>query len=213
MLRLKGSIEFFEPSSADECIYKIKREVLNKAGDEYSGNIRVEVNPFLKNEFSVKRVLGVYPDSQMYEKGVSLSIFRGVRKNPNIKEAKAELRIRIDDFLRENSSYEAVIVHDGKVFEGSRSNLFFIKGNSIITAKANDVLMGITRQKVIEMAIDMNLPLIERDINLEELDSFDSAFITGTSINILPINCIGDATYDTDNEVLKKMMDKNLFSY
>ena len=66
--------------------------------------------------------------------------------------------------------------------------------------------MGITRQKVIECIEKLSFNLIEKAISLEELKSFDAAFVTGTSPKILPISEIGKQQFDVRNEMVSKLM-------
>jgi branched-chain amino acid aminotransferase len=67
-------------------------------------------------------------------------------------------------------------------------------------------LLGITRQKTLKIAGDLNIPVIEREVNLNELQHFDAAFITGTSPKILPIRQIDGFTFNPQNVIVRQLM-------
>ena len=78
----------------------------------------------------------------------------------------------------------------GYVWEGTRTNLFAFLRDTLVTAGHN-ILVGITRQPVLELA-DGVVPLEFRELKLEELLSADEVFITSSSKEILPIKMIDD---------------------
>jgi branched-subunit amino acid aminotransferase/4-amino-4-deoxychorismate lyase len=72
------------------------------------------------------------------------------------------------------------------VRECTRSNIFFVKGNTLITPTEQSILKGVTRKVVIELATKKGIAVTERDIRVKELSGFDECFITGSTIEILP---------------------------
>jgi branched-chain amino acid aminotransferase len=89
-----------------------------------------------------------------------------------------------------DSGYDDCIFLDanGHVCELSAANIFIIRGNTLITpGTTSDLLEGISRRTVIELAKDMDIELIERDIDLTELYIADEVFACGTSAYIAPI--------------------------
>jgi branched-chain amino acid aminotransferase len=95
----------------------------------------------------------------------------------------------------------------GEITEGSRSNLFFIKGNSVYTSPSKDVLMGITRQRIISICRKNGIGVNETAILADQVEFFDAAFISGTSPKVLPISTIDDYKYSTDNSLLLNIME------
>lgn len=149
-----------------------------------------------------------YPDKSYYEHGIHTVIVRKERPNPNVKKNPKEYRDELDKIIREGNAFEAILVnHDNVISEGSKSNVFFVSGNNLITAPDEDVLLGVTRSKVLEIADDLNIKIVKRRVSGNELSSFDAAFITGTSNNVLPIKSIDNIKYDSvKNEVVLKLM-------
>ena len=85
---------------------------------------------------------------------------------------------------------EAIMLNsDGYIAEGSGENLFLVKGDTLITPASYDgPLMGITRNKVIELAAaELGIKTIERHIDRIELYSTEECFLTGTAANITPV--------------------------
>jgi branched-chain amino acid aminotransferase len=84
---------------------------------------------------------------------------------------------------------------DGRLAEGSGENLFVIKQQVITTNKATDsILMGITRDAVIEIADELGYTVETKPLELEDLLSADEAFFTGTAAEITPIREVDGKT-------------------
>ena len=148
-----------------------------------------------------------YPSEEQYEKGVRTDLFRGERKNPNIKMMDRELRDATNKAIKSRNLYEVFLVNrDGIITEGSRSNVFFIKDGEVYTSPTDTVLPGVTRTVIIRIIEDAGIPLHYSAIKQEELREFDAAFISGTSPKVLPVASIGDITYDVDDSVLRSVM-------
>lgn len=77
---------------------------------------------------------------------------------------------------------------DGRLAEGSGENLFVVKDGAITTNQASDsILMGITRDAVIEIARELGYSLETKPLELDDLLNADEAFFTGTAAEITPI--------------------------
>jgi branched-chain amino acid aminotransferase len=80
---------------------------------------------------------------------------------------------------------------NGFVSEGSGENLFIVHRDKLITAPlGNSVLPGITRDSVLQIARDLNLPVIEQMIPREMLYLAEEAFFTGTAAEVTPIRSV-----------------------
>ena len=74
---------------------------------------------------------------------------------------------------------------DGILTEGTNANLFLVRGGEIFTPHESDVLSGITRDVVIELAAKLGLRLHEADLTVDDALSADEVFLTSTSIGAL----------------------------
>ncbi len=79
----------------------------------------------------------------------------------------------------------------GFVSEGSGENVFLVHREKLITAPlGNSVLPGITRDSVLQIARDLNIPIVEQMIPREMLYIADEAFFTGTAAEVTPIRSV-----------------------
>jgi branched-chain amino acid aminotransferase len=185
------------------------RELIRK-NELKSGNIRL----VLQAKESRQPVLYSYcvpfsyPARELYEQGVPTAIFKIVRSNPNIKQYNPVYQQQLRDFILNSNIFEALLQDDlNCITEGSRSNVFFIREEYVMTAPGEKVLKGITREKVILLCNKLNYKLLECPISIDTLPSMEAVFLSGTSPKILPVNRIGHLTYSTGHIMLKKLME------
>ncbi len=77
---------------------------------------------------------------------------------------------------------------DGHVCELSAANIFMVQNGVLITpGRSNDILEGINRKTVIEIAEKLQIPVVERNIDLTEIYTADEVFACGTSAFIAPV--------------------------
>ncbi len=109
-------------------------------------------------------------------------------------EAKTTSYLEAIRALKEATRHDAVdalfVNAQGHVLEATRSNFFVFRGDTLITPR-DGVLMGITRNVVLELAHDL-FTIEERPVLLTELPLVDEAFITSSSKEIMPIVQIDD---------------------
>lgn len=84
-----------------------------------------------------------------------------------------------------------VLSESGHVTEGSAMNIFLvINGKLVTSSRTDDILVGITRNTVIELAKDLNIPIEERCIDRTELYLADEVFCCGTGAQIVHVESI-----------------------
>ena len=96
----------------------------------------------------------------------------------------------LEPFKREQKAFDILYHWSGHVLECPRDNFFIVKDNTFITAK-DDVLHGITRNVVMDIA-RKHFAVEERKITVDELDTADGAFMTSTTKSIVPVVEIDD---------------------
>ena len=95
--------------------------------------------------------------------------------------------------LQGTKYHEALFLDlDGNIAEGPGENFFMVKNGEIHTPPLGTILAGITRNTVLQFAKRIGVPVIERQISLEEACLADEAFFTGTAAEISPIRSIND---------------------
>jgi len=168
-----------------------------------NNNIKIALDQYNNAVFPIP---SIYPSKQDYQSGVSCSLLFEERENPEIKAFQTELREKSNKQISQQDIYESVLVNSQEyITEGSRSNIFFIQGQNILTAPDHMVLAGITRMKVLDLCKDLNLNVHFKSISIENLNQIDAAFICGTSPGVLAIRNIDEFNFDVKNPILEKV--------
>ena len=115
---------------------------------------------------------------------------------------------------RERGYDEALLLNqNGNIAEGSGQNIFIVKDNKVITNGENaSILMGITRETIIQLSKDMGIEVQIIDITKEMLLNADEAFFTGTASEITPIASIDDVPFGdgTPGQITLQLKEKYL---
>jgi len=99
---------------------------------------------------------------------------------------------------KEACSFEAIFVRAGEVIEGAVSNVMMVRSGVLVTAPADErILSGVTRAVVLDLARKEGIPVEERAIRFEELRGADEIFLTGTTVEILPVIGVDGVTVGT----------------
>ena len=129
-----------------------------------------------------------------YQNGFSANIFRDIRQNETsplvkVKSLNHYLYILIREQSRDYGVHETLILNSkGNICEGTRSNIFITKGDTIITPSLDSgCLPGITREVSIEIARQLKMDLRETEIKPEDLLISEEAFLTNSLIEIMPL--------------------------
>ena len=191
----------------DELSDLIKKFLIAKKRD--SGNIKLSFsceNLSTQAQFSIDFIPHVYPAPEQYTEGVSIGLMYADRMVPNAKVQNSDIRKRADKLITDNNFYEILLIDSDKnITEGSRSNVFFIKGETLYSAPDDKILEGITRKKVLQICQTNHIPKVETAIPANSLNQFDGAFLTGTSPKVLPISSIDRVVYKTNHPLLLRI--------
>jgi D-alanine transaminase len=84
--------------------------------------------------------------------------------------------------------FEALLVRRGRITEGAVSNVMVVRQGGLHTAPVGpEILAGVTRHLVLELARKEGLPIREEAVALDQLRSADEVFLTGTTVEVLPV--------------------------
>ena len=105
---------------------------------------------------------------------------------------------------------EALLLNSrGKISEASGMNLFLVPDGQLITPGVDqDILEGITRASVIELAKAMDIPVIERPVDKTELFIADEVFLSGTAAKVTPIRQIESTVLNAKRPVMDSLKAK-----
>lgn len=135
---------------------------------------------------SIEKLLPI--DNTLYSKGVKLITYDHQRLFPESKTTEYKIAIKLQGLRELEKAYDVLYIHNGNVLETTRSNVFIINGQKLITPKEG-VLKGITRKTVLELAVG-HFEIEEKSITLQELLNADEAFISGSTKMVIPITKI-----------------------
>jgi branched-chain amino acid aminotransferase len=187
----------------------LRRDILRLSGSEKNkeGNLKIVFN-YNSGSFNYLAYFTepIYPAKDQYNNGVKGILFNAERKDPASKVINHLLRSDIYHKLILERAYEALLVdHLNRITEGSRSNIFFIKGGVLHTAPENCILNGITRKYIIDLCNEHKLQIMFECVKADEIGKYDAAFMSGTSPIILPFCCINDKLFDAKLPLMSKL--------
>jgi branched-chain amino acid aminotransferase len=149
-----------------------------------------------------------YPDRKLYKKGVKLITADYERYIPNAKTLNMLPSYLLYRRAQSEGAYDCLLLNrNGEITEGTRTNFFGVKDKTLVTPPAYDVLVGVTRTHVMDCAIDAGFEVKEEAVSIDNIDEFNSAFITSTSSKIMPVNQIDEKDFVISDE-LKNLMKK-----
>lgn len=160
----------------------------------------------------------LYPKED-YTRGIKLITLEYAREYPHIKSINYMTVLLERDRLKEEKADDVLYLSGGKITESSRSNFFIIDKDGILKTPENNILSGITRSKVLELALKI-MEVQVADITIEEVRMAQSAFITSTTKGVMPVTRIDDFTINNGQilpiisklqNALKELVDHHVY--
>ncbi len=183
----KISVELLQKNFSKEDIYI--RPFLYKS-DKVIGNFSL---PKLGSSIAIYTVpMGRYVDT---DKGVKVGVSSWERVHDNSIPPRAKITgayvntaLAKSDALQVGFDEAIFLDRNGHVLEGSAENIFIVRDGVAITPPvSDDILQGITRNTVMTLLSDFNVPVQERSIGRTELYQADEVFICGTGAEVGPV--------------------------
>jgi branched-chain amino acid aminotransferase len=146
--------------------------------------------------------LGAYLGSEVLEKGVRVTISSWVKFHSQMMPTTAKACgqylnsiLAVREAIERGYDEGILLDIDGNIAEGSGENIFIVRDRRILTNdEQSSILLGITREAVIEIARDLGFEVEVRKLQVEDLLSADEAFFTGTAAEVTPIREV-DGTF------------------
>lgn len=135
------------------------------------------------------------PSAAIREQGVAIMTADDIRwQRCDIKTVCLLPNVLASQRANAAGCFEALFVEkDGTVNECASANVFIVASGVVITPpQSSRILSGITREEVITLARQNNIPMEERRIGLDELFAADEVFLTGTTTEVLPVVKVDD---------------------
>jgi branched-chain amino acid aminotransferase len=208
MMRLASSVSL-QNKKALASVDDLRKSIINltRSDKMREANLKIVFNYNNDSEnWLVYFLEPFYPSAAQYKNGVKGILFSAERKNPESKVINHKLRTSIASKLLHDKAYEAVLVNESNLItEGSKSNIFFLKYDILVTAPDELVLGGITRKHILGICREHKIKVEFKCVKAEEISGYDAVFMTGTSPMVLPFCCIGDIHFNTMLPLMEKL--------
>ena len=132
--------------------------------------------------------------AELYDNGIN-SVIPSQRSIPGtLMDPKIKNRSRVwyqmanieVSQVKGDNNWALLIDQDGYITEGTGDNFFMVKNGKLFTPEGRNILRGVSRAYVFELAEQLNIPCHERNIEPYDVYEADEAFLTGTPFCILP---------------------------
>ena len=133
---------------------------------------------------------------------------------PSVVDPRAKTRFRLHYFMAgldakriDPKGFALLLDTDGFICEGTGANFFIARDGVLHTPTTRNILEGISRRTVIELAGKLGIPVVERDLTLYDAYNADEAFWTTSSYCMLPVSRVNHmAVRQTPGPLFKKLI-------
>jgi len=157
------------------------------------------LNPYLCRQsatFAIVDQIAMYSE-QMYREGIGVI----VAKTRRVHESMMDPRVKSLNYLNNiKAKMEAVHAYvpeaimlnaDGYVCEATGDNVFIVRNAKLITPPSEaGILLGVTRNIVMHLARENDVPVLEDNFGVEDLYEADECFMTGTGAEVIAVTSV-----------------------
>jgi branched-chain amino acid aminotransferase len=147
---------------------------------------------------------GTYLGEEGLTRGIRAKVSSFTRHHVNAAMTRAKISgTYVNSILAKREvkavGYDEAIMLDteGYVAEGTGENVFMVRNGVLKTTPLTSILEGITRNSVIQLARERNIPVVEERFTRDALYVAEEAFLTGTAAEITPIREVDDRRVGT----------------
>lgn len=211
----------FDPKSMAEAIVELTKKNAPTTDVYYRPLVyksSVELTPRLQgldDEFACYMLpMGDYLDTT---RGMNMIVTSWTRTEDNMIPSRGKITgsyinasFAKDQAMAYGADDAIMLNSRGKVAEGSAANLFMVRNGVLVTAPiSGDVLEGITRRSVIELADELGLKVEQREIDRTELYLAEEVFFCGTGVQVAWVQTIDGRTVGNGErgDIAKKLYD------
>ena len=148
---------------------------------------------------------GAYLGEEGFTRGVRKKVSTWRRYDHNVLPPAAKATGQyINSSL---AKVEAIMLNkEGHVADASGENVFMVRDGALLTPPLSACpLAGITRDSVMKIARDMEIPVFESDLSRTDLYTADEAFLTGTAAELVPVRSVDDRDLGDPGPLTKKL--------
>jgi branched-chain amino acid aminotransferase len=183
----------FEADDEHRLIIDVTRGLLGI----YSANVNVQPGPnVIIGDFPLRwTVVGM---GKLFDEGIN-AVIPSQRAIPaQLLDPKVKNRSRLHYLManiqvskhKGSNNWALMLDPDGFVAEGTGSNFFVVKDGVLLTPEGRNVLRGVSRAYIFELAVQLGIKCAERNLEIYDIGTADEAFMTGTPFSILPVTAL-----------------------
>jgi branched-chain amino acid aminotransferase len=131
------------------------------------------------------------PSQEKFDKGLKIILHEYMRDLPALKSINYLMAIYLQDRVEQQNADDVLYYKHDHILEFPRSNVFVVTKEQTVVTPSENVLHGITRKKVIELA-HKEYKVEERPVSVTELQQASEIFVTSTTKRILPVAQVDD---------------------
>lgn len=126
------------------------------------------------------------PTGAQFQDGLKIATHDYVRDLPQVKSINYLMGIWLRQQMKAKGLDDVLYCRNGIVSEFPRANVFIVTREGELATPDRNVLMGITRMKLLQLA-PAYLPVREREVTVRELETATEVFMTSTTKRVLPV--------------------------
>ena len=207
---------FFSKTDEHRLMINVSRGPLSIYSEIFNGKLGPLV---IISDFPLKwTVSGM---GKLFDSGIT-AVIPSQRAIPSyLLDAKIKNRSRIHymmanievSHLPGDNNWPLLIDPDGFIAEGTGDNFFLVKDNMLYTPEPRNILRGISRQYIFDLAKELGIDYYEKNLELYDVITADEAFMTGSPFCLLPVTKINGINIgngnrgNITNKLLKKWSD------
>ena len=146
--------------------------------------------------FIITDTIDMYP-KEVYEKGMAVITASVIRNHPNAMSSRVKSLNYLNSILAKIEAIDAgvpeaiMLNHLGNVAECTADNIFIVREGEVLTpAVTEGILEGVTRQVILKLCKNLNIPCNEKTLQRHDLYIAQECFLTGTGAEVVPVTKI-----------------------
>jgi branched-chain amino acid aminotransferase len=124
------------------------------------------------------------------------------REMPQVKTTNYLMAVWLQPWLKEQGADDILYQKDGLISECPRSNFFLVMKDDTVVTPGSNILNGITKKQLLQLADANGIRMEERDVHMNEIPQAKAAFISSSTKRIIPVRQVDDHVFETGNSAV-----------
>ena len=137
------------------------------------------------------------PSEKIDEQGIRLVTYAHQRQMPYVKTTDYLMAIWLQPWIKEKEADDVLYHQNEIVSECPRSNFFIVTQSNTLVTPGRNILKGITRKQILEVAAMHGIAIEERAISIEDIRAAKEAFISSSTKRLIRVSRVDDIDLGT----------------